>query len=226
MQTALDRPNLSETVATRVRDMIVDGRLAPGERVNEVRLAARLGISRTPLREALSALAAEGALASSPRIGYFIAPLTLEEFDQIYPIRATLDPEALRLAGLPPPDHLERLQDLNRKIRAARDVEKAILLDNHWHLELLARCPNRVLIGLIKQFMGRTHRYEIALLREEQNLRISAAEHNVILAALQSRNLKKACRALRRNMQSGIEPIRSWLKSRAASATPSREVDR
>src|SRR5262249_17895286 len=159
-----------------------------------------------PLREALSSLAAEGALTSSPRIGYFVAPLTLEEFDQIYPIRAILDPEALRLARLPSADRLEELHRLNRKIRAARDVEKAIRLDNHWHLELLTACPNRVLIGLIKQFMDRTHRYEIALLREERNLRISTAEHNLILSALGSGNLKRACLTLRRNMQSGIEP--------------------
>jgi DNA-binding GntR family transcriptional regulator len=220
MQSLLDRPNIRETVAARVRDMIVDGTLVPGERVNEVHLAARLGISRTPLREALSSLAAEGALTSSPRIGYFVAPLTLEEFDQIYPIRAILDPEALRLAGVPSSDRLERLHGLNRKISAARDVEKAILLDNHWHLELLADCPNRVLITLIKQFMERTHRYEIALLREEKNLRISTAEHNVILSALRSGNLTRACQGLRRNMQSGIEPIRSWLKHRAAKTAP------
>src|SRR5438045_2253279 len=128
MQSTVDRPNISETVAARVRDMIVDGRLPAGERINEVHLATRLGVSRTPLREALSCVAAEGALTSSRRIGYFVAPLTLEEFDQTYPIRAILDPEALRLAGLPPPDRLERLHDLNRNIRAARDVEKAILL--------------------------------------------------------------------------------------------------
>jgi DNA-binding GntR family transcriptional regulator len=217
VRSVFDRPNISETVANRVRDMIVDGRLAAGERVNEVHLAARLGISRTPLREALSSLAAEGALTSSPRIGYFVAPLTLEEFDQIYPIRAILDPEALGLAGVPSRDRLEHLEDRNRRIRAARDVEKAILLDNHWHLELLADCPNRVLIALIKQFMDRTHRYEIALLREEQNLRISTAEHNLILSALRSGNLKRACQGLRRNMQSGIEPIRSWLKHRKAA---------
>jgi hypothetical protein len=74
--------------------------------------------------------------------------------------------------------------------------------------------------------MERTHRYEIALLREEQNLRISTAVHSVIISALGSQNLMRACRALRRNMQSGIEPIRSWLKSRAAKAAPIRGANR
>src|SRR5262245_36973472 len=99
----LDRPNISDVLATALRDMIVDGRLPAGERINEVHLAARLQVSRTPLREALGRLVAEGALTSVPRIGYFVCPLTLDEFEQLYPIRAILDPEALRLAGIPSP---------------------------------------------------------------------------------------------------------------------------
>ena len=83
--------------------MILDGRLPAGERINEVRLAAQLGVSRTPLREALARLANEGALRDEPRRGYFVKPLTGEEVRAIYPIRAILDPAALRLAGIPAP---------------------------------------------------------------------------------------------------------------------------
>jgi DNA-binding GntR family transcriptional regulator len=74
--------------------MIVDGVLGAGEHVNEVHLAARLGASRTPLREALNRLVAEGALDARPRLGYFVKRLTLDEFDQLYDIRPLLDPEA------------------------------------------------------------------------------------------------------------------------------------
>ena len=93
--------------------MIVDGQLPAGARINEVHLSRRLGISRTPLREALAGLEQEGALDSLPRIGWFVRPLTLDEFSQIYPIRALLDPEALRLAGLPSAERLARLRALN-----------------------------------------------------------------------------------------------------------------
>ena len=98
---ALVRDNLSDSVVLRLRNMIVDGQLAAGARINEVHLSQQLGISRTPLREALARLAQEGALRSVARIGYFVRPLTVEEFDQLYDIRPILDPEALRLAGLP-----------------------------------------------------------------------------------------------------------------------------
>jgi len=126
----LDRPNISEALVVTLREMILDGRLPAGERLNEVHLAARLGVSRTPLREALGRLAAEDALTNSPRIGYSVRPLTVEEFRQIYPIRAILDPEALRLSGVPPPRRMARLAALNRKIFEASHPEDAIALDD------------------------------------------------------------------------------------------------
>ena len=211
---AIDRPNISEALVATLREMIVDGRLPAGERLNEVHLAASLGVSRTPLREALGRLAAEDALTSSPRIGYFVRPLTIEEFQQIYPIRAILDPEALRLAGVPPSRRMARLEARNRNILEAGDPEKVITLDDTWHLELLSGCPNRVLIGLIEQFMRRTRRYELALMRERRNVRGATDDHKKILTALRAGNLDRACEALRRNLQSGIEPVLDWLKSR------------
>jgi DNA-binding GntR family transcriptional regulator len=84
--------SLSEAAADALREMILDGRLAPGERVNEVHMSEALGISRTPLREGLRLLAAEGALDAATNHGFFVRPLTVEEFDQIYDIRPILDP--------------------------------------------------------------------------------------------------------------------------------------
>jgi DNA-binding GntR family transcriptional regulator len=213
----LDRPNLGEALVTTLRNRIVNGRLPAGKRLNEVHLASSLGVSRTPLREALGRLAAEGALTAVPRIGYFVRPLTLDEFGQIYSIRALLDPEALRLAGLPSPQRLSRLRRLNRAILKATGANNVISLDDTWHLELVAACPNRVLIDLIQQFMRRTRRYEIALMREKRNVHICIADHAKIIAALRTGELESACLALRRNMQSGIEPIVAWLKARESA---------
>ena len=208
------RGNLSSELADTLRLMIVDGRLAAGERVNEVHLSQRLGISRTPLREALTRLAQEGALTSLPRIGWFVRPLTLEEFEQIYPIRALLDPEALRLAGNPTPERLAQLRALNERITVERDADAVIALDDEWHLLLIDACPNRVLIDLIRQFIRRTHRYEIALMREGRNVVAAKATHDEILAALGRGDLETACATLRRNLQTGFEPIAAWLRTR------------
>lgn len=210
----IERANISETLAATLRAMIVDGRLVAGERINEVQLSEQLGVSRTPLREALSRLAAEGALFSRPRIGYFVGALTLEEFRQIYPIRALLDPEALRLAGIPSPAQLDSLERMNRRLGASRTVEQVIARDDEFHLELVGACPNRVLLDLIRQFMERTRRYEIALMREEINVKHTVRTHVRILAALRSRDLSRACRILKQSMEGGSPIIERWLRAR------------
>jgi DNA-binding GntR family transcriptional regulator len=208
----LARENTSETVANRLRQMIVDGRLAAGVRINEVHVSQALGVSRTPLREALARLANEGALNAVPRIGFFVRELTLDEFEQVYDIRPLLDPEALRLAGVPSAKHLDHLEKLNRKLAAARDAETAIALDDQWHLALLANCPNRVLIELIENIILRTRRYETALMRETKNVIRATDDHARILTALRRDDLPAACAALKQNMQSGRAPIVEWLK--------------
>jgi DNA-binding GntR family transcriptional regulator len=212
--SAAARDNISDSVAAEVRRRIVDGRLPAGERINEVHLSQELGVSRTPLREALGRLAAEGALTNVPRFGYFVRALTLEEFEQIYDIRPLLDPEALRLAGVPARKRMERLEKLNRRLAAARSPETAIALDDAWHQELLADCPNLVLVELIENIIRRTRRYELALMRETSNVLRATEDHSRILAALRAGNLDGACTALRHNMQSGRAPIVSWLRAR------------
>jgi DNA-binding GntR family transcriptional regulator len=208
------RPNISAHLATTLRAMIVDGRLPAGERINEVHVAAKLGVSRTPLREALMRLAAEGAVTVLPRIGFSACPLTVEELEQIYPMRALLDPEALRLAGLPSPERIAKLKTMNARLRRISKPETVLALDDEWHRELIADCPNGVLLALIEQFIWRTRRYELALMRSRRNIESTTDEHAAVIEALEAGNLKRACAALRRNMETGKEPIVAWLKER------------
>lgn len=212
----LPRDNISDALAVTVRNMIVDGRLPAGQRINEVHLSRALGVSRTPLREALARLVQEGALTARPRIGYSVRPLTVEEFEQIYDIRPMLDPEALRLAGLPSPALLEELRAINREIETTRDADAVIALDDAWHLKLIGACPNKVLIELIEQIIRRTRRYEVALMRARRSVLNATFDHNRITAALKRRDLPGACEALRKNLQTGREPILAWLNEREA----------
>ena len=211
---SLRRRNLSEELANTVRQMVVDGSLPGGIRINEVHLARELGVSRTPLREAIARLVREGTLASIPRLGAFVQPLTIEEFDEVYSIRTLLDPEALRLAGVPSREQLDRLQRLNSRIESATDPDTIIDLDDEWHLLLIERCPNNLLLELIRDFMRRTRRYELALMRERSQVETAIGMHGEIIATLRRDQLGNACQILRRNMETGAEPIRQWLASR------------
>lgn len=213
MQRFDGRVNLAEEVANLVRDMILDGRLPAGERINEVRLAAQIRVSRTPLREALSRLVNEGALYDVPRRGFFVQPLTAEEVRAIYPIRSILDPAALRLAGIPSREKIARLRDINRRLAECTEPKEAVRLDDELHLELVAECPNPILIDLIRQFMWRTRRYELGLMRERVNMAKAVARHERIFAALESGDLDLACNELEENMH-GERPVLDWLAER------------
>jgi DNA-binding GntR family transcriptional regulator len=210
------RPNIASSVADAIRDRIVSGALKPGQRINEVALAVELGVSRTPLREALSGLASEGAVRVVPRSGSYVAEISADEVEQLYPIRALLDPVALELAGVPAADRLRDLRALNGRMRQARDPKRAIELDDRFHAELLAGCPNRVLLQLIDQLVWRTRRYELLLMSTDRAAKNAADEHDAILDALEARDLRAACERLRENMQSGLAPLLARLASAPA----------
>lgn len=214
MQLAVDRGNLGAALAAALRTLILDGDLAAGQRLNEVHLAARLGVSRTPLREALTRLASEGTVTSVPRLGFFVCALSADEYEHLHPIRAILDPAALRQGGLPPPERIERLKAINHRLIATKDPLEAVRLDEQWHLELLAGCTNPVLLGLIEQMMWRTRRYELGLMRERQNLERSGEDHERIARFLEEGDLERACAALTSNMQGGEQPVLNWLRER------------
>ena len=224
MQSVLrPRLNLSEQIREIVRERILDGELSPDSRINEARLAEELDVSRTPVREALMGLVSEGALRSVPGRGVFVRTLSVDEFRHIYPIRSLLDPEALRLTGLPPPGRLARLEELNEQMRRENDAGERVRLDDAWHLELVADCPNPVLLDLIRQFMARTRRYELAFYRNERNRDISTEDHARVHAAAKARDLAGAIEALVANLTSGIEPILTWLERTYGHGTDSVE---
>jgi DNA-binding GntR family transcriptional regulator len=212
MQIEIVRSNLAGELVTLLRSRIIEGQI-PSGRVNEVRLASSLGVSRTPLREALMRLVSEGAVAVIPRHGFYVQPLTEEELEQLYPLRAILDPAALRLAGLPTPERISRLRGINRKLARATTSQEAVRLDDKWHFELLADA-NPILLGFIEQVVWRTRRYELGLLGRPVNVKGAVEEHNAIVDALEDGDLETACAALVTNMSSGKEPIIEWLRSR------------
>ena len=215
VSSAASRKNLSVDLTDLVRDLIIDGDLGPGARINEVHLAARLNVSRTPLREALSRLASEGFVTSRPRRGFFVQELGLEHFRNLYDMRAMLDPAALELAGVPSGRQLDRLDAINEQILASRgNTGRTIELDDRWHIELLSHCRNPILLDLIRQFMQRTRPYEHAYLREGGNVEVAVTEHVRIIKALRARKLDRAVAALRQNMQSSIPPLVAWLETR------------
>lgn len=198
----IPRANVSQSIAVVLRDLIGRGFLAAGEALNEGDLAKRLGVSRTPLREALCLLVAEKAVIQIPRRGFFVRELTQAEANEIYALRPLLEPTALELAGLPSQKAIKKLVDLNERLAAAETPAMAVDLDNAWHRALIQGCPNRTLLETLEAFVQRTRRYELLLFSEPANLDRAVQGHRAILAAVQSHDLVEACRELRTNLTS------------------------
>ena len=135
-------PTMSVLAAEALRSMILSGELMPGDRLPEIRLAAQLGVSRSPLREAMSVLEQEGLIVQAPRRGAIVAPLTAHDIYEIYTLRAELEGLAVRL-GVPVVEETR----LDRLRASYADLEAATGDDQSEHTRL-AFAFHLALVGL------------------------------------------------------------------------------
>jgi DNA-binding GntR family transcriptional regulator len=192
-------------------DAILSGELAAGQRINETEIAQRLGLSQTPVREALGGLEERGFLVSKPRRGFFVRPLSGREGAEIYALLGDLEAMALDQSGPPGRQASLELTRINHELASATDPLRAIELDSAFHRTLHARCPNRLLLDLLERLRRMAFRYEVAYLRGAGRAATASRQHEEILLALAENDLPSACRALRGNWHAGIEPLVAWL---------------
>ncbi|MFK7736203.1 MAG: GntR family transcriptional regulator [Pirellulaceae bacterium] len=208
----MQRLNLSSELRHLIRERVISGQLAAGTRLNEVHLAEEFKVSRTPLREALFGLVKDQLVVEIPRRGFFVAELSVAEIRELYVIRQILDPEALRYAGIPDQETLEKLRELNTRIANAKSATRIVELDDEWHLLLIEGCNNQILLDLVKQHMIRTRRYELAYMSVHKNVGVATDEHDLIVGALKKRKLALACKYLKQNMTSAESPLIEWVR--------------
>jgi len=201
------------TLRAQVRDELLarmrSGEIQPGEGINEVRLAAELGVSRTPLREALIALESEGQIESEDGKGFRFPPLSRNELRELAPIMAALEALALELtdpADLPGlGERLARMAaDFNQEL-----AEHALVIrkDDEWHGVMLSACPNTRLLELIASTRQAIHRYESLLVPGEAMVDRVSTEHALIAERMIDGDLPGAVAALRANWLNGMQRI-------------------
>jgi len=199
-----------EAITTAIRE----GQLRPGDRVREHEMAERLGVSRTPVREALLRLEGEGFLEADVGRGFFVKPLSAREVREVYPILWTL--EGLALRGCPPPSRA-RLADLDRVNaelgRAGDDPERRIDLDVEWHRTLLEGCGNDRLLEMIAALKAVIRRYEYAYMQNAGHIPVSTATHERIARAVEAGDVEAAVPLLETNWRFGMEELLQWLEA-------------
>ena len=201
MAEKLRRTILREEVRQWVLDAICRGALAPGSSLGEVELAGELGISRTPLREALIALERDGFVVANPGRGFTVAPLVRAEMAELYPLIGDLEAFALRATPPFEPTELDKLRRLNDRLGSAGSLAKSLALDEEWHRRLIARSENRKVLAVLEPLKSQVRRLEFAFSRIVDAIETSVSEHARILDHLSAGDLERAAEALEQHWQ-------------------------
>lgn len=196
---------LREVVCETLRDAIRKGVLAPGERLMEIQLAEELGVSRTPVREAIRKLELEGYVIMMPRRGTYVANLSIRDVNEVFEIRTTLDSLACGLAAERITD--EELEHLQRLLVAIggyiedNDMDKIVETDMEFHDLLYQASRNSRLIGIIFNLCEQLTRFRSTSMSYPGRLQATHEEHCRIVEAIAQGNVQEAQAAAEHHME-------------------------
>jgi len=175
-------------------------------------MASELGVSRTPVREALLRLAREGVLEADMGRGFSVRALDATEMRETGAILSNLEGLALELSGDIPADRLAELGAIDRELAGTRgDPDRCIDLDEQWHRTLLQGCPNQRLLSMISTLWQVPRRYMRGYLRDAGRVSLSTQHHARIIEALRRNDRDTAGRRFSHHWQRGIEELGAWI---------------
>lgn len=198
----LKKTNLSVQAYDELAKRIVSGKFTAGETLREEKISEEFGISRTPVREALQRLEAEGLVEQLPRRGYRVSMPDEEALNELFLCRAELETAALRLALREIP--ASAIDALEKKIRNAakkQSIPLALEADTEMHELIMDYAGNRYLSSLIRQFMRQTAPFR--RLHNLENLQETAEQRLLFLNALKQRNAETASTLLHEHILQG-----------------------
>lgn len=215
---------LYQQVADQLRAMIQQGELETGEWIDEVSLTQTLGISRTPLREALKVLVAEGLLRLEPRRGCFVNELSARDLDQIFPLMAMLEGRcAYEAARKVSDEDLMRLEPLHERLRQHAlqgDIDQYYASNALIHEAVQALADNRWLSDLIDNLRKLLSLSRHKSLAWPGRIGESCAEHLAIFAALKARDPEGAEALTRKHLLRQLDALHCLAAEDAAAHTP------
>ena len=196
--------SLHDEVAAQLRERIFAGELTPGTFLDEVQLAQQLAISRTPLREALKVLTAEGLVRHEPRRGCFVNEVTDQDLDEIFPVIALLEGRCAFEAAQHATDaDLAALEDLHEKLARharAKRINEYYETNYAIHEAIITLAGNRWLAGVIGDLRKIVRLARLQQLHAPGRLEQSLSEHLAVFAALKARDGEGAEAAMRTHL--------------------------
>jgi DNA-binding GntR family transcriptional regulator len=211
------RRSLVDKAYTVIRRRILDNVYPPGHRALEQEFADELGLSRTPVREALLKLQAEGLVEVIPRHGARVLPVSSDDMREIYEILTALEPMAAELVAR----KKLKAKDLQPLIDASRDMTAALRSDDlgdwadadeRYHRQLIAMAGNRLMSDVLQGLWDRAHRARMVTLRLRPKPVHSTKEHNAIVEAIRAGDAKEAGRLYRAHRERGSTELLAILE--------------
>lgn len=202
---------LRDVVFNTLRQAILRGEMEPGERLMEIQLAQKLGVSRTPIREAIRKLELEGLVIMIPRKGAEVAHITEKDMRDVLEVRSTLEELAVTLACKNVnPEKIDELKSANKVFESAivsKDVVNIVDADVQFHDIIYAMTDNQRLIQIINNLREQMYRYRLEYVKDARTHSILISEHNDIIRKLSEKNVTDARIVVRQhinNQEKGI----------------------
>ena len=202
---------LREVVFHTLRRAILVGELEPGERLMELQLTQKLGVSRTPIREAIRRLELEGLVVMMPHKGAAVAKITEKDLQDVLEVRCSLEELAVELAceriSEDELQHLKKCMDEFRKSLSGGDITLIAEKDVEFHDIIFTATDNKRLIQMLNNLREQMYRYRLEYLKNQETHEQLLQEHENILSCLRARRTDAARSAIREHITNQVKAV-------------------
>lgn len=207
---------LRDVVFNTLREAILKGELKPGERLMELQLASKLGVSRTPIREAIRMLQQEGLAVTIPRRGAEVAKMTEKNMEDVLQIREALEILAVQLACEKVTKqqivHLgEAVEEFERAVKTG-DLKQITQSDIDFHDKIYEAADNPKLVNLLNNIREQIYRYRVEYLKEEENYPNLIEEHRKIFAGLENRDKNFVTEMTKKHLKNQANAVKAIIR--------------
>lgn len=207
---------LRDVVFNTLRQAILKGELAPGERLMEIQLAERLGVSRTPIREAIRKLELEGLVKMVPRKGAEVAKISEKNLNDVLEVRRALEELAVELAcqRLAVED-IAKLKEQNAKMAEQMDNADSTLMaqaDEEFHDIIYYGTGNDRLVQMLNNLREQMYRYRLEYIKDRSSRANLIREHDAIIAAMESRDVVQAKSVMYKHIENQAVTVSKKIK--------------
>lgn len=208
---------LREMVFESLREAIILGRLKPGERLMEIQLAEEMGVSRTPVREAIRKLELEGFVVMVPRKGAYVAGVSVKDIADVFEVRQALEGLAAALAAdRITEEEMEELEKVILQISGEEDILTVVKGDHEFHELIYRASRNQRLTQIITHLSEQINRFRLTSLSVPGRLKIAVGEHKKIIEAICGRDVDLAFKLASEHMENAEQNLLNAIREEEA----------